>query len=661
VHYTLTGSVNELLHFTVIAAKTPQFGAKELVNDSITIEASPGLVFFSSASETTPATRFALVNGRADIWVTSLSPIDDGRIIAARTVAVSSNPGSRGGITFERSAIKEAFFYTSKGTGSVDSVVIIYSDTIAYPPDKVDLYWPSRADDPYNKRTITRTAPGQNVIQLLGDSVTVTIKLAIPYPEEVTTGTMTQRLGTTYYTDNGVEASSDFRIKDGVGPLIDSAWVVERTDPGIDTLIVLFTEDILENLQGSSLQLIQYDTTVLAVAFAEQIGPRRFKLALAEGQRAPKQGDKLRIEPTGPVADIFANKAHQDNRPVIIGIVATPAKIVHSYYRDIDGNGVPDTAIVVFSKNVDLNGLWLQIDPGLGFTSDPEKVGGTVLNNVAGISLRLIVPDTMVNTSGIMYVTADYEEFYGSPNTAPDMMHDSVAPVIKSATYLQGEENQPDTLEVTFSEYSVLPQPLPASPFLFSTADGTQQYAILVEGTPRALTSATIRFAVDTIVGVMFPQKGDLIWINNEAGIRDSLNNVQSNPNNRKVPMDIRAVRYTIEVAISQNPFQPGMSYAVPEGGPVVAGTRLLVVPKTKNIHAISISARVKILDAVGNVVMDQTDMPADELTKRPTLVWNGTNRNGRYVGTGTYLAIFSLKESNKELSPVRLRIGVKR
>ncbi|HLV30015.1 MAG TPA: hypothetical protein VKY57_00460, partial [Chitinispirillaceae bacterium] len=67
----------------------------------------------------------------------------------------------------------------------------------------------------------------------------------------------------------------------------------------------------------------------------------------------------------------------------------------------------------------------------------------------------------------------------------------------------------------------------------------------------------------------------------------------------------------------------------------------------------------VRIYDPLGNVVFDQTLNNVKEVK----VDWEGRNIQGRFVGSGTYLAIVEATDlkTGKKMKPSRHPIGIKR
>jgi hypothetical protein len=252
---------------------------------------------------------------------------------------------------------------------------------------------------------------------------------------------------------------------------------------------------------------------------------------------------------------------------------------------------------------------------------------------------------------------------------------DSAAPVIVSARYAPGAmlsetDVSRDTLLVEFSED--IASVSAARPFaLFNVSQGVQYYVVTGNN---SIAGATGSFYVDSIGIVELPANNDSIWIDSAGGVADINGIVQTNPQNRRVLMNVKAAPYSLTVKIVPNPFIPGNSplprellNALP-GARIENGVAVEVAVLSKVETKTSITAKAVIYDAVGNVVIhcdenssESAQILSDAKNGRTWLLWNGANRQGRYVGPGTYLAIIATEDSAGHIERTRRKIGVAR
>jgi flagellar hook assembly protein FlgD len=109
------------------------------------------------------------------------------------------------------------------------------------------------------------------------------------------------------------------------------------------------------------------------------------------------------------------------------------------------------------------------------------------------------------------------------------------------------------------------------------------------------------------------------------------------------------------------NPFPAGPGFICTAGNAGVPGTVIEITPVKQGLATPSITPRLMIFDIFGNCVYEQ-----QSALKRPDrdayyFVWDGRNRNGRYVGSGAYRANVIITEGNGASSITQILIGVKR
>jgi hypothetical protein len=125
---------------------------------------------------------------------------------------------------------------------------------------------------------------------------------------------------------------------DSVGPLLDTAAVLEKLAPGGDTLFIGFNEKIDGlRLNGISLLLLKPGAAPipLNVLSAEDVPGKGWRVALADmGAQAPAAGDSLKIKSDGPLTDALGNHAHSLNRAVAIKLKIKPKPPVLAVRND---------------------------------------------------------------------------------------------------------------------------------------------------------------------------------------------------------------------------------------------------------------------------------------------------------------------------------------
>jgi hypothetical protein len=538
----------------------------------------------------------------------------------------------------------------ANGDGRVDSAVVMYNKSLAALPDSLRFSFPDTA--------FTQTVKtGQGTMRMSG--ALVSVSFALPFADNTTAFSRgPQGTATSYFSQQGVVKKNVFPVGDSIGPVITSAQAVERLTTGVDTLYIALSEAIAQqSLVGASLILIKNNVFFIdTVTSFQLISGGVYAVSLSAGSAAPKLGDSLRINAAGLLRDQIGNPAHPFNRPIKLGIKQVPASIVSGYYTDRDADGIVDTAIICFNKNVGLSDLSFMFDWGNNVLA--ANLRDTCLSYVNNDSARVAVaiknafaPSPGLKTSGIMRVTPFFSLFPGATQNVP--LGDSAAPVIKAASFLPdvGNGTSPcDTLKVDFSENVLISQN--PSPFKFLSASGPYSLTLL-QG---AINGNSVRFCVAG--GGIAPKAGDSIWINPGNMVSDSGNIFQNSDRNRRAAIVVQ-LSQTLwkDPVISRNPFTPGFAVNL-DGWPHSSGMFIGIFPKRQN-SSMDLTAHCMIYDALGNVVFETSDII--KFNNSYFIAWPGNNKNGRFVGAGVYQAVVTITGVDGKPSVYKMRVGVKR
>lgn len=690
----LRGQIGERLQVTIWASID---GVSPIASRTNTITVAPlasasSLRFYASATATDTLSTITLVDGAATVWVTSFSPVTDGAMQVYDNTdftLVAGDKSTRGGIYFSRNptVIDSAFVYADNGVGAADRVEIYYRNELPAAPDSVVLYWP-------NKQAPPRVVHGGDAqMSLAPDNHHVTITLTTPFDEGVTFGNGPNGAGFGASWDRpnpDVPAEETaFYLSDRVGPLlIDTAWVHERFSAGADTITVMFSERVdAATITAAAFELYKPSSatplTVVVVGTATTAGgATSYTFAIEDlGVHAPTQGDSLCILSSGPLRDAYGNAAHPDNEGVPVAVRRRPAPLTQAWYEDRDADGTVDTVVVGFARPVDIDAI-NRLD--IVWCGDTVAVLPTLLSPsptdstavVAAVS-AVLGPDAAGQTGGAMQVTVlyrDHAETFSVPAA------DSAAPVLITAAYRPGSIESPtlthpDTLVVTFSEtVSAIDVD---EPFDFVSARvgeyGMQLAPVQHDGAGYTFT------VVELDSAIQYPGSSDSVWIDPAAGVTDLGGTPQSNPDNRRVPLDVTARPYRLVTRVGPNPFDPrGGEVTLVDNGTTVGsyrGTIIEIDPLTdlqsgSDDGDITLTGTVAVYDAMGSMVADyagdgDTDGPI-EMVESPVsskmyFVWNGCNNNGRYVGSGSYVAVVTVKDNEGGGDSFRKTLGVKR
>jgi len=541
----------------------------------------------------------------------------------------------------------------ANGDGRADSGVVIYNKALTQPPDSIRLWFPDTA-------AVRIVTIGMKVVS----GNTVTFSLATPFADKTTAFSKgNQGTAASFFTLAGAIKKNSFSVFDSIGPVITSAQVVERLSKGIDTLYLALSEAVsAQTLSGASLTLIKNGVSYLDTVTAYQtLSAGVFTVSLSPGSTPPQAGDSLRINAPGPLRDLSANAAHPLNIPVVLGIKQIPAGVDSGYYFDRSENGadgIVDTAIIYFNKKVYLTTLSFLFDWGNNtITSNIRDSNlsykGADSTTVAACIRGAFSPQPGIKTSGSMRVTPFFSSFPGA--TSNVAIDDSAAPVITAAAFLpdlSGAATLCDTLQVTFSEdVTIAPVPSPFNLLNLATGAG---YTLTLA--PIAVTGAIARFCV--AAGLTTPKAGDSIWINPVNCVKDAGSVYQTNERNRRVALVVKLSQSVWkDPAVSGNPFTP-LAVVKRDGWPSGNGMFFGILPKRPG-GVMTITTQVTIFDVLGNFIFQTSDNIPNN--NGYFINWNGTNQNGRVVGSGVYQAAVAITGADGKTVIYKMRVGVKR
>ncbi len=548
--------------------------------------------------------------------------------------------------------VKTAAFFSDNGKGSVDRVEIFFTDTLKVLPDSLHLMWPSLLDRKLITTGIT--------LDLLNKKH-ISVKLSAPFPEGITTYSGSAQLGKCFFHDSSFTANPvltvPFTVADSVGPLIKSAVLVERIEPGNDTILLTLSEAIKDtSLAGNTLLLIRNGNKIpLPVLHSYYKGDTIVFISANQNDNSPRVSDSIALNSSGPVADEYSNRAHPDNRPVPFIVRKTPGKLIKAFYSDSDADGFVDRAILRFNKEIVLSEIkvsfqWVNGLKTADLVLSRYKFGRD--NTELIIDLSGAFSQKTIITSGEMITQV---EFSGRPEKQTFQVADSAAPVLTSVKLIPGAQSEalkaPDKLNCTFSEEVTAINC--NNPFQLLTKDNEQNIPYELTLTTPVKTTGMWTFTVDAIKGVEFPQEGDSVWINRGCGISDLLLNKQTNPNNHRVLLAFDTIPFTYELKAGPNPIHTSESYST---------ITIKIEPSLKLRQYVNYGVEMLIFDNLGNIINTQTIESQKSPTVAVSLSWNGRNKNGRIVGCGTYLAVVKIHNHRGNTEKVQtVKIGVVR
>jgi uncharacterized repeat protein (TIGR01451 family) len=447
-------------------------------------------------------------------------------------------------------------------------------------------------------------------------------------------------------SDNAVKRNSK-AFTDGVGPALQSALLHSNSAGSPDTMILTFSELIkTASLTGSTLLLIKQGAAdAVPLEISNVIGQDAYAqkvTVLVKGTVRPSENDQLRLVPGGSanaVLDIADNPPHLLNKPVVI--TSRPPQITSAWYSDVNADGTVESVFFKFQKSVRISDLDISLD-----------WNGTKVNHLSlpdfsyltdSTTVKVSLPDSCMKknvliTSGIMQGLVKYQS-YPDENMTPEIA-DSAAPVITKAVIypdISGNMQVNDTLRVTFSEKFRIADM--TSPFFLNRVSSAPTYMAL---TSLKTDDSSATFLVTNYGTIEYPKTGDSIWIVPQNKVCDITSFFQNNEKNRRALLSVDFSGLKWKVSLGPNPFDQSL------------GQTLKISLNPSGVkRPVLVDATITIYDAVGNIIIPKTVLSAGNFQ------WNGKNRDGRFVGSGTYMAIIEIMGDKKEIK--RVMIGVKR
>ncbi len=540
--------------------------------------------------------------------------------------------------------------FADKGDGAVNRFELYYEKDLDELPDSLHVSWPSSnlvkailqasiSLDPVNRKHITA----------LLDS---------PFEKGNTESKTPSPTGTSFYFDSVYSKLRivDFSVNDSVGPLLSSACIIEKDSSKNDTLMITLSEKVrINSLEGKSCILIKEgkDPIELTILSAIELQNAIRLIVENSGELTIAEGDSLRLNPSGPAMDLPGNKPHPKNKAVPLTIQKRPGKIISAYYIDSDANGVIDSVIVSFDRQIPADNLEITLSRRGGATSNIEDNRMTFINDshskvLLPVPSSLQVPNT---TSGEIDIRFIFKSQGNIPR--PYLADDSAAPVLTSALFCPGipksvNDSFPDTLIVTFSEQ--IQKINNEYPFVFKDQNGSLYKMRL---STHSIKGSAWYFIVSSIDNeIKYPSANDSVFINHEADVRDTFSNVQKNPDNKRVPLKIRPVPFKYSIHLGPNPFNPQEEKI-----------RIQVKSISNIKESTQLRVDLNIYDIFGNSLFSgQKESDINSTVSVVEFTWDGTNKRGRLTGAGTYIAKLIVTNLRTGISKSeKLKIGIKR
>jgi hypothetical protein len=359
--------------------------------------------------------------------------------------------------------------------------------------------------------------------------------------------------------------------------------------------------------------------------------------------------------------------------------VGRTLEIEAAYYFDTDADGFIDSIYVDMNTDSLLDGDLEEMRDWITLPDSRKFIDARFVNVPGGFAIIVhengTEPRTAVNERDVLKIDYGIISHGGMVNAGEVFIEDRIAPVIIKAT-VDKTDSLHDKLNITFSEPV---SPVSSfQPFLFETAGGAQYYvAVHAEGDP---LGNAYTFVVDSVAQTVVQRKGDSVWINTAGNVSDTKNNIQQNPANRRVDLQVKSAPFTVEPLTLNNPMQtdrgitPELRQSIDYAARIYSevgvtppsaeefGPMVIVRPRGTSIRQIgTLTGTISVFDVVKNVIVDKSPMVFDQATKQLLYVWNGRNRNNKLVANGTYSAIIEISDGEGFHEVTSTRLGVKR
>jgi hypothetical protein len=464
---------------------------------------------------------------------------------------------------------------------------------------------------------------------------------------------------------------TDVAITDSMAPVIAAASLFDAAGEA-DTLEVSFSEPVKTIGSATPFEFMRpgsSDSFAVRLSLVDVVGSKaRFTVVPVTNQTQPLQGDSIWINIAANVSDTL--NVRQDAKNIRQALTTLRLFIAQSAaYADTNADGLIDVIHVTMDRPP-TTALLAAMIPNISlptyrkfqYTNEDFVITPTgfdiLVTQPAGTT-----PFTKVDDRDKLVID---ETKTAANDECPDaslQIADIMAPVITKAIFkpktVTGTGTPPpDTLVVTFSEAI----PVPHSPYAFVLTD-SNGVEHKMQVTPLSSSGATQTFLVDDIANRQFVFDSDSIRINPTAGVADSSGNIQNDPDNRNNPLQVGEYHYLFTVKSGPNPFNPLQDNVTIPGTnlPSSKGMAIVVEPKSTMADNIGLRGSFTIYDCLGNVIVDRVDGKAYNGNQKLIFFWDGTNRNGRYVASGSYLAMISIEDTQKHKEAKKVKIGVKR
>lgn len=643
--------------------KNPALGDSSIIplietGDSTGVFQSPYAVsVVDKTADQTGAAEIAM-SGGDKIWITYIDPTDPTDISEATLLSKADYPVANSGA-----------LYDSDGNGAIDKIVVHYTIPLNITPDSVSFNYPKSNDFHVAK---------SNTDKFTINEKTLEIAFGNQLDAGVTGFTGAKGQAKSYLQNLGATKVSVFTLADSAGPVITAPVLLYENSSGSsdDTITVIFSEDVTVKTNEESILMLRHNGDDYGVKILGVINSdptiHSIKFLVKAANVKMMEGDSLYINQGGSLIDSANNHAHKNNPRMPLKIKAALPRIASAFYT-AGGDGQIDKVDITFAKKIkpdDIKfGFTWNTGPRIIVTNSNVSVINSDSTRVV-VSIKGLIAGSEIATGGKMDVSALHVNF--PKDTIKAAVTDSAAAVIIAAELLPStakvNNSYIDTLIVTFSEPVMKVND--DQPFVFLSMPNKNTYSMKIENYRSEGNKQFFR--VLSYSGIDFPGLADSVRIDVSRKISDLNGNVQAVAENHMVRMFVKSIPFNVNIQYGPNPFFPSLEISKLDNFDQIKAaaeqkkvTLVILTPDTSRIKSkVSVTASYSIFDAVGNIIC-KNDLKKfndnQDITKFNYFFWDGHNKKGRLVGTGTYIAVITVRDENGGATVKKLRIGLKR
>lgn len=463
-------------------------------------------------------------------------------------------------------------------------------------------------------------------------------------------------------------------INDSMAPVVIGGTYFDHSERSItDTFEVVFSEKIKPFSEQQPFLLSSISQNIdykLRLTHLKDDSVSLFSVNPMIGIPDPGKGDSINIVSTAGINDRFSNdQNNEENIRRAIQYYLLYALSGAAYF-DTTGDGLIDLVKVYMPVAPDsalFDHLFetISLPSYRNFTYDEDDLALTSNGFVIHVKQPPgTEPYTATDSRDILSVSYTLASNGSMIKPVSVPVSDSIAPVLIEAIYIPksgNNNNETDSIKARLSENIAIPSN--RQPFTFFDPATGQKYSMDLEYS-RQENQSTYVFSIIDIIGKEYPQAGDSVSINPGAGVRDQIGNIQDSEN-KFSELKFKTQQYDFLIVSYPNPFDPKKSEIPPKvinhyGLRENKGILIIAEPTSQMAGYVDLEGKMVIYDAVGGKI-NEISGNTPKTGKGVIFLWNGQNQKGRTVGTGTYLTVITLKDSQGYRIVKKHKIGVRR